>query len=171
MTAPVITGDILPAHKTILSAVEQIGPLQKKLDSAFMLLIKRYGEKANKIRYRSLSLKVMLVILSMATTLVVGFNCQGWQVAWLHVGLLVCAIATGLWLFEIFKDYRSAWLKTLTLQSSIATLYTEYQLLVDCITFLEKHSLPAASSLTMDKVCVQYWNRLQLLLNNIELVA
>ncbi|MGB5445231.1 MAG: hypothetical protein WBM99_06960 [Psychromonas sp.] len=168
MTAPVESTDILPAHKTILSAVDQIKPLEKKLDSAFMLIIKRYGDKANKIRYRSHSLKGMLVALSMATTLFIGFKFQDWQVDWLHVALLVCAIATGLWIFEIFKDYRSAWLNALALQNNITTLYSEYQLVLGCITCLERESLSRKELLTAEQVSVQYWNRLQLLLNDID---
>ncbi|WP_372882994.1 hypothetical protein [Psychromonas sp.] len=165
MTAPVVIAELLPAHKTILSAVDQVRPLQKQLDLAFILIIKRCSEKVNKIWRRSFSLKVMLVILSMATTLFVGFKFQDWQVDWLHVSLLICAIVTGLWVFEIFKDYRSAWLNALALQNSISRLYSEYQLLLDCVTFLEKQSLPAKDSLTLEQVYVQYWNRLQVLLN------
>lgn len=168
MTAPILSANVLPAHKTILSAVEQIGPLKKQLDSAFSLTIKRYGEKANKIRCRSRSLQVIFVILSMATTLFIGVKFQAWELYWLNVLLLLCAIVTGLWIFEIFKDYRRAWLDALALQNSITRLHSEYQLVLASVIFLEKESLPGNDSLTVEQVYIQYWNELQFLLNIID---
>jgi hypothetical protein len=158
---------ILPAHMTILSVVDQTATLKNQLENAFTLLIKRYAERADKSRYRSLSLQGALVILSVATTIFIGLKFKALEVYWLNVMLVVCAIVTGLWVFETYKDHHRVWLRSLALQNSINRLRVEYELLLGSVNFLAKGSFAGTHVLIAEQVHIKYWNELQSLLNSI----
>jgi len=167
MIEPTLLKVILPAHITILSALDQTQHLKNQLDNAFLLIIKRCEEKADKSRYRSLSLQAVLVILSVATTIFIGLKFKGLELLWVNMILVVCAIVSGLWTFETYKDYHRVWLRSLALQNTIKRLRIEYELVLGAVNFLAKGSLAGAHVLIAEQVHIKYWNELQLLLNSI----
>jgi hypothetical protein len=158
---------ILPAHMTILSAVDQTATLKNQLESAFIVIIRRYQERADKSRCRSLSLQGVLVILSVATTIFIGLKFKALEVHWLNVLLVICAIVTGLWIFETYKHCHRAWLRSLALQNTINKLRGEYELLLGAVNLLARGSLAGTHVLLAEQVHIKYWNELQLLLNSI----
>ncbi|MFT7053423.1 MAG: hypothetical protein ACJAU1_000979 [Psychromonas sp.] len=167
MIEPTLLKVILPAHMTILSALDQRDQLKNQLDSAFILIIKRCEARADKCRYRSLSLQAVLIILSVSTTIFIGLKFNALELLWANMILIACAIVTGLWVFETYKSYHCAWLKFLALQNTIKRLRLEYKLVLGAVNFLAKGSLAGAHVLIAEQVHIKYWNKLQSLLYSI----
>lgn len=166
MIEPTLLKVILPAHITIMPTLDQSGTLKNKLESAFVVILKRCEAGANKSYYRSLYLQAVLVILSVATTIFIGLKFKDLELAWANMILLVCAIVTGLWTFATYKDYHRARLRYLVLQNTIKRLRLEYELLLCAVNYLAKGSLAGAHLLIAEQVHIKYWNELQLLLNS-----
>ncbi|MFT6927283.1 MAG: ABC-type siderophore export system fused ATPase/permease subunit [Psychromonas sp.] len=167
MIEPALLKVILPAHTTILSAVDQSAALKSQLQSAFILIIKRYQEKADKSRYRALSLQGVLIVLSVASTIFVGLKFYYLELLWANVIVVLCAIITGLWTFETYKDYQRVWLRYLALQDRVKRLRDEYQSVLEGANFVSKRTFAAEPQLITEQVHIKYWNKLQLLLNSI----
>lgn len=167
MIEPTLLKVILPAHITILPALDQRELLKNQLDSAFVLIIKRCEARAEKSRYRSLSLQGILIILSVSTTLFIGLKFNGLELFWANMILIACAIVTGLWVFETYKNYHCARLRSLALQNTIKRLRLEYKLVLGAVNFLAKGSLAGAHVLITEQVHIKYWNKLQSLLDSI----
>lgn len=167
MIEPTLLKVILPAHITILPALDQKELLKNQLDNAFILIIKRCEAGADKSYYRSLSLRGVLIILSVTTTIFIGLKFNDLELLWANIILVLCAIITGLWTFETYRDYHRAWLRSLVLQNTIKRLRAEYKLVLGAVNFLAKGSLAGAHLLIAEQVHIKYWNELQLLLNSI----
>lgn len=167
MIEPKLLKVILPAHITIVSTVDHTAALKNQLDSAFILIIKRYQEKADKSRYRSLSLQGVLIILSVATTIFIGLKFNGLELYWRNLVPVVCAMVTGLWTFDTYKDYHYVWLRFLALQYTIKRLRVEYELLLGAVNFFAESASAGDHALIAEQVHIKYWNKLQLLLNSV----